>query len=369
MKPLSVRARLTALYGGLFLLSGIVLLVIVYLLVRDALPAPREFTQRLGMPGSGQPRVDPATILPARPWDTIVVDSLAAYRSSTLTTLLFQSGAALLIMAVVAVALGWLVARRVLRPLHDITATARRLGAEDLGRRIELAGPDDELKELADTFDGMLDRLSRSFDSQRRFVANASHELRTPLALQRTLIDVAMLSDDVPADMRLLGSRLIEANDRTERILDGLLLLARSDRGLSGRVPVRLDHLVETVAEGFEEVEVRSRPLTVAGDPVLLERLVVNLIDNAVRYNRPDGWVRVEIGDVLIVRNSGPPVDPDTVESLFEPFRRGSHDRTGDARHSGLGLSIVRSVAVAHGGSASAHARANGGLDVTIRLP
>ncbi|MFC0540258.1 sensor histidine kinase [Kutzneria chonburiensis] len=361
---MTVRGKLTALYGGLFLLCGIVLLVIVYVLVRDALPAPTEFTNRLGVP-----LPDSQVAAPRPPWDSVVIDSLEVYRSATLTTLLVQSGAALLIMAVVAVGLGWLVARRVLRPLHDITATARRLGAEDLGRRIELSGPDDELKELADTFDGMLDRLSRSFDSQRRFVANASHELRTPLALQRTLIDVAMLSDDVPADMRLLGARLVEANERTERILDGLLVLARSDRGLSAREPVRLDHLVETVAGGFAGVEVRSRPWTVAGDPVLLERLVVNLIDNAVSYNRPGGWVRVEVGDALVVRNSGPFVDPDTVESLFEPFRRGSHDRTGEAGHSGLGLSIVRSVAVAHGGSATARARPDGGLDVTIRLP
>jgi signal transduction histidine kinase len=360
---LSVRARLTALYGGLFLLSGVVLLVIVYLLVRDKLPGPMEFTERLGMPLDSR-----QVILPAQPWDPIVIDSLAQYRSATLTTLLIQSGAALLIMAVVAVGLGWLVARRVLRPLHDITATARRLGAEDLGRRIELTGPDDELKELADTFDGMLDRLSRSFDSQRRFVANASHELRTPLALQRTLIDVAMLSDDVSPDMRLLGSRLVDANERTERVLDGLLLLARSDRGLSSRVPVRLDHLVETVADGFEGVTVLASERTVAGDPVLLERLVVNLIDNAVSYNVPGGWVRVTVGDTLVVSNTGPVVDPDTVESLFEPFRRGSHDRTG-VGHSGLGLSIVRSVAVAHGGEAAAEARPDGGLDVTIRLP
>ncbi|MEV6603847.1 ATP-binding protein [Kutzneria sp. NPDC051319] len=364
MRPLSVRARLTALYGGLFVVSGAVLLVIVFLLVRDALPMPTEFTERL----SGN-EVDPSTILPARPWDTVIVNSLAAYRSSTLATLLIQSVAALLITTALAVLLGWLIAYRVLRPLHDITATARRLGAEDLGRRIKLTGPDDELKELADTFDGMLDRLSRSFDSQRRFVANASHELRTPLALQRTLIDVAMLSEDVAPEMRLLGSRLVEANERTERILDGLLVLARSDRGLSSRVPVRLDHLVETVAATFADVEVHAVERTVAGDPVLLERLVVNLIDNAVTYNRPGGWVRVEVGDALVVRNTGPRMDPETVESLFEPFRRGAPDRTGDAGHSGLGLSIVRSVALAHNGSATAGARPDGGLDVTIRLP
>jgi signal transduction histidine kinase len=276
----------------------------------------------------------------------------------------------LLITAALAGVLGWFVARRVLRPLHDITATARRLGAEDLGRRIKLTGPPDELKELADTFDGMLDRLAGSFDSQKRFVANASHELRTPLALQRTLIEVALLGDDVPAETRLLGTRLLDANSRTERVLEGLLVLARSDRGLADRVPVRLDHLVETVAQGFPGVAVAVTPRTVAGDPVLLERLVVNLIDNAVTYNRPGGWVRVEVGDTpaLVVRNSGPVVDPSTVDCLFEPFRRGRGDRT-DSGHSGLGLSIVRSVAAAHGGRARAQAPAGGGLVVTVRLP
>ena len=373
MRPLSVRGRLTALYGGMFLLSGIVLLVIVYLLVSQALPSATSFAdsamQQVASTVPGQ-KVDGVPGVPAD-GQGVVVDSLAAYRSSTLTTLLVQSGAALLITAALAVVLGWLVARRVLRPVHEMTATARRLGAEDLGRRIELTGPEDELKELADTFDGMLDRLAQTFDSQRRFVANASHELRTPLALQRTLIEVALLADDVPPEMGLLGSRLLDANARTERVLEGLLVLARSDRGLANRVPVRLDHLVETVASAFDNVEVRAEPRTVAGDPVLLERLVVNLIDNAVSYNVSGGWVRVEVADTpaLVVRNSGPQVDPETVDALFEPFHRGAGDRKGDTGHSGLGLSIVRSVAAAHDGRATAEARPDGGLDVTVELP
>ena len=368
-----MRGKLTALYGGMFALSGIVLLVIVYLLVSQALPSPTRFADT----SMGQVPADDTTqnspTLPALPEQNFaqVIQSLTAYRSSTLTTLLVQSGAALLITAVLAVLLGWFVARRVLRPLHDITDTARRLGAEDLTRRIKLNGPHDELKELADTFDGMLDRLSRSFDSQHRFVANASHELRTPLALQRTLIEVALLADDVPPETRLLGSRLLDTNARTERVLDGLLILARSDRGLSDRVPVRLDHLVETAAKDFDGVEVRTGPRTVAGDPVLLERLVVNLIDNAVTYNHTGGWVRVEVADTpaLAVSNTGPQIDPETVPALFEPFHRGSPDRTGDTKHSGLGLSIVRSVADAHGGRADARSRPDGGLDVTVWLP
>ncbi|WP_194908769.1 sensor histidine kinase [Catenulispora rubra] len=374
MRPLSVRARLTALYGGMFLLSGTVLLVIVYVLVSHTLPSPTNFTAgAVGQTALADATSQSDAAVPSVPQQNSagVIHSLAAYRSSTLTTLLVQSGAALLITAALAVLLGWFVARRVLRPLHAITGTARRLGAEDLAHRIKLTGPDDELKELADTFDGMLDRLSQSFDSQRRFVANASHELRTPLALQRTLIEVALLADDIPPQMWLLGSRLLDTNARTERVLDGLLVLARSDRGLSDRVPVRLDHLVETVAEDFDNVQVRAEPRIVAGDPVLLERLVVNLIDNAVSYNQTGGWVRVEIADTpaLVVSNTGPQINPDTVEDLFEPFHRGSADRTGDTTHSGLGLSIVRSVAVAHGGHADASARPDGGLDVAVQLP
>ncbi|MEY9931475.1 signal transduction histidine kinase [Catenulispora sp. GP43] len=367
-----MRGRLTALYGGMFMLSGIVLLVIVYLLVSQALPSPTRFADTsVGQMPADETSQNAPTV-PALPEQNTaqVIQSLTAYRSSTLTTLLVQSGAALLITAALAVLLGRLVAGRILRPLHDITGTARRLGAEDLNRRIKLNGPDDELKELADTFDGMLDRLSRSFDSQRRFVANASHELRTPLALQRTLIEVALLAD-VPPETRLLGARLLDTNARTERVLDGLLVLARSDRGLSDRVPVRLDHLVETVAKDLDDVEVRTGPRTVAGDPVLLERLVLNLIDNAVTYNHAGGWVRVEIADTpaLVVSNTGPQIDPETVQALFEPFHRGSPDRTGDTTHSGLGLSIVRSVADAHGGRAEARPRPDGGLDVTVWLP
>jgi signal transduction histidine kinase len=264
----------------------------------------------------------------------------------------------------------------VLRPLHSITATARKLGAENMNRRIKLTGPEDELKELADTFDGMLDRLSKSFESQNRFVANASHELRTPLAVQRTLIEVAMISPDLPPETRKMGRLLLDANERSERMIEGLLVLARSDRGLSSREPVRLDQIVQTVTSAAAvqakaagvTIETHVQQRTVDGDPILLERLVTNLVDNAIAYNTRGGWVRVDVSasPALVVSNTGREIPVDTIETLFEPFRRLPADRTGDAKHSGLGLSIVQSVAQAHGGTAHAEPRPAGGLTVII---
>ena len=381
MTGLSVRTTLTAWYGGLFLLAGLVLVVIDYLLVQSTLPDPaRVASTTIGSDGTfsglqagtvvGQPGVAVR----------LLSGSLDEYRSSTLSTLLTGSAIALVATAGLAVLFGWLMAGRALRPLHEITSTARRLEAGKLDRRINLEGPQDELKELADTFDGMLDRLAESFDSQKRFVANASHELRTPLAVQRTLVEVAMTDPDVTPELRKLGTHLLHTNERSERMIEGLLVLARSDRGIGARSPVRLDDVVAAVVRATAaqasaadvRVETRLRPRTVAGDPVLLERLVTNLMVNAITYNTGGGWVYVEVrGDpALEVRNSGPVVPPDAVPTLFEPFRRvGGAERTGDTRNAGLGLSIVRSVAQAHGGRAEAQPGRRGGLTVTVRLP
>ncbi|MEC3981161.1 ATP-binding protein [Amycolatopsis sp. H20-H5] len=392
MKGLSVRARLTGLYGGLFLLVGIALLIVNYALVNSSLPDTGQFAVKAvtAAPADTSDWVaaQPMPELPTqarRQAVQVVTQSLSEYRSTTLSTLLIQSIIALLITAALAVFLGWVIAGRVLRPLHAITATARKLGAEDMNRRINLDGPNDELKELADTFDGMLDRLAGSFDSQKRFVANASHELRTPLAVQRTLIEVAMADPDVSPELQKLGEHLIYTNERSERMIEGLLVLARSDRGLTNRTSVRLDEVTQTViraaAAQAEEagvtIESRVRPRTVAGDPVLLERLVTNLVHNAITYNSRGGWVHVEVGGdpALVVRNSGPQVPMEAVPTLFEPFRRLSPERVSDVRpaqggrNAGLGLSIVRSVAQAHGGTAHAEPGRRGGLTVTVRLP
>ncbi|WP_410636937.1 sensor histidine kinase [Amycolatopsis sp. lyj-346] len=380
MNGLSVRTKLTAWYGALFLVAGLVLVVLNYLLVQSTLPDPARFASTAvagdALFGTAE-RLD--TLSPA-PAVRLVSGSLDEYRSSTLSTLVVGSAIALVATAALAVLFGWLMAGRALRPLHDITSAARRLEVGKLDRRINLEGPPDELKELADTFDGMLDRLAESFDSQKRFVANASHELRTPLAVQRTLIEVAMADPEVPAELAKLGTHLLHTNERSERMIEGLLVLARSDRGLHARTPVRLDEIAASVvratsaqaASAGVTVETRLRPRTVAGDPVLLERLVTNLVVNAITYNASSGWVYVEVrGDpALEVRNSGPVVPPEAVPTLFEPFRRlAGAERTGDPRNAGLGLSIVRSVAQAHGGRAEAQPGRRGGLTVTVRLP
>lgn len=375
---LSVRTRLTVLFGALFLVAGIGLLVINYVLVDAALPEASSFAQtRIVERG-------PEVAVPGRTVSELggspdVVTAVAGYRDSALRTMLTVSGGTLLIAAGLAGALGWAAAGRVLRPLHQITATARHLEAEHLDRRIELPGPRDELKDLADTFDGMLDRLAASFDGQRRFVANASHELRTPLALQRTLVEVAMADPEATPALTQLGERLLQTADRTERLLDGLLTLAKSDRGLVDREPVRLDRIAAAALEsaadkadaaGLELVS-QLTPSPIVGDPILLDRMLGNLIDNAVAYNERGGTVCVVVdGDAnVLVTNSGPEVPAAAVPELFEPFRRLGDDRLAHGRGAGLGLSIIRSIAVAHGGSADAVPNEGGGLRVCVRLP
>ncbi len=300
------------------------------------------------------------------------------YRDSVLGTLLLQSIIALVITVVLAVGLGWLMASRVLEPLHSITRTAHQLEADNMNRRINHDGPDDELKDLADTFDGMLDRLAGAFDSQKRFVANASHELRTPLAVQRTLIEVAMGAPDASPDLARLGKHLLDTNERSEKLIDGLLLLARSDRGLSSRVPVRLHEVVEDAVESCSDLAAErdvkitrsSRSRVVVGDPVLLSHLVTNLVRNAVLYNRPGGSVRVDVGGepALKVVNTGEPIPAELVPGLFEPFRRLRTERLASTG-TGLGLSLVRSIAAAHHGSVSARPHEGGGLVLQVNLP
>lgn len=279
---------------------------------------------------------------------------------------------------------GYAMAGRVLRPLGRITRTAREVASSDLHRRIELDGPDDELKELADTFDDMLDRLDRSFDSQRRFVANASHELRTPLAINRTLLEVQLSDPAASPDLQQLGKTLLATNERSEQLVEGLLLLARSENELTDRRTVELSEvagraLEQTRAEADRrEVEVRSTltPAVVGGNGVLLERLALNLLQNAVRYNTPGGWVEITTAEVpggggeLVVSNTGPVVPGYELEHIFEPFRRvKGADRTRSDKGVGLGLSIVRSVVRAHGGTIEATPRAGGGLVMRVRIP
>ncbi|HEX6525125.1 MAG TPA: HAMP domain-containing sensor histidine kinase [Streptosporangiaceae bacterium] len=255
------------------------------------------------------------------------------------STLVWVTGSVLVIVLVV---LGWwFMAGWVLRPLSATAETVRRLGPQNLGQRIRMGGETDALKELADALDDALDRLAAGYESQRRFAANASHELRTPLAVQRLLTEVAMEAPDAGHDLHRLGTQLLITNDRNERLIEGLLVLAESDRGLQGKVPVRLDELAESVVSAHEElagqhdVTLRSKldRTVVPGDPVLLERLIVNLVSNAITYNEPGGWVEVIVTaePALIVRNTGPQVPAEAVPILLEPFRRLGADRYGAA--------------------------------------
>jgi signal transduction histidine kinase len=275
--------------------------------------------------------------------------------------------------------INWLLADLTLHPLRATADTVRGLGPQNMGQRIALHGGRDALKELTDALDGALDRLAAGYEGQRRFAANASHELRTPLAVQRVLAEVAMEAPDAGTDLRRLGAQLLRVNERNERLIEGMLVLAESDRGLPGKVTVRLDELARSVLESHAElahehkVALRQqlRPRSVPGDPVLLERLITNLVANAIVYNEPGGWAEVTVGaqPAITVSNSGQHVPAEEVPALFEPFRRLGTDRVSHTGGVGLGLSIVRSIATAHQGAIHARARPEGGLTIATDLP
>ncbi|MBG0819436.1 HAMP domain-containing histidine kinase [Planomonospora sp. ID91781] len=396
----TLRARLTLVYGTLFLLAGLTLLGVTYLLFDQQLTA--SFADRYG--GDEPGRLPRKMTLISRNGDVLVgpeaqrflLQEQESLRDAAVTSLLTQGAVALVVVGAVAVALGWVVAGRVLAPLHRVTETARRISAapvadHGLRERIALDGPADEVKELADTFDTMVERLDRSFDGQRRFVANASHELRTPLTLNRALVELAMHRKTASPDVRRLGESLLEINARHERLISGLLLLARSEHEIADRSPVDLadvvSHVVaQTAGEAREAgitVHESAGPAPTAGDALLLERLVHNLVENGIRHNTGDGagWVRVASRTVrdgpggrgghveVEVSNTGPAVPPYDIPRLFKPFRRLGADRVVTGKGTGLGLSIVRSVALAHGGDVTARPREGGGLVVTAVLP
>jgi len=375
----TVRLRLTLLYVGLFLASAAGLLGITYFLVAREIPQAQVFTS--GAPAAAQNDCpQPGGALPASPQDlngcvNYLIQQEAQLRSDTLDRLLLESGVALGIMAVASVGLGWLMAGRVLRPLRTITAAARRISARNLHERLALTGPADELKELGDTFDQLLARLDASFGAQRQFVANASHELRTPLARQRTLLEVALRDPSATSEqLRTACERAIAAGEQHERLIAALLTLAQSERGLDRSEPFDLAELAEDTLAAHDgsglAFTAALTPAPVRGDPRLAERLVANLIDNAVRYNGPDGQVWVSTGRrddgrrFLRVANTGPEVAPGELARLFQPFQRAAPSR--GAGGSGLGLAIVAAIATAHDAEVHADPRAGGGLRVEI---
>ncbi len=419
----TLRARLTAVYAAAFVVAGAVLIAVLYVLLAAAID--RQPLDSVGIAVGAVQATDPGLYSTLDPSTTAAlvsgeaipfsaVEDLTATtsvdagtgtltdlrdvvqlnnqeaRDQTLRTVLTWSVVALLGIGVLAVGFGWVMSSRVLAPLHAITATARRVADTNLHERIAHSGPDDELKDLADTFDAMLERLDRSFDGQRRFVANASHELRTPLTISRTVLEVALDDPQTHQDTRHLGSTLLAVNARQERLIDGLLTLAAADRA---PIVTETVDLAEVAAQAVATAGVSARdagvdlrldtaPTPLLGDAVLLERLVQNLVDNAVAYNEPGGRVAVATrpgpGETVevAVSNTGPVVPSYEVEALFEPFRRLGRDgavadrRGGYVRGGvGLGLSIVRSVAAAHDGEVTAEPREGGGLTVVARLP
>ena len=285
-----------------------------------------------------------------------------------------------LLVLIPVVAVLFLLARTALRPLLDrLAATAaviRQLGPQSMGHRLSPDGR--ELDDVVGAVNGMLNRVAAGFEGQRRFAGNASHELRTPLAVQRTVIEVAMTTGPDNAEVQRLGRELLLVNERNERLIEGLLVLAESDRGLPGVVPVRLDSLVSSVLDVHRDLAARQRvrlvptltERTVAGDPILLERMIVNLVHNGIKYNRPDGIVTISVGTNpnLVVRNTGPEVPAEELPALFEPFRRLGGDRMR-RDGAGLGLSIVRSIVAAHRGRISAASGKTGGLEIEVWLP
>ncbi|MFH8477523.1 sensor histidine kinase [Streptomyces sp. NPDC018055] len=382
----SERARLTALYGGMLVLAGVLLMGLVYVLVSEGLyssvmaaVSPAVPAARAGATaGPALPATDLAVTL-VEPGQYAVVQKVStAAGDAALSRLLTVSALSLAVYSALSVALAWWMAGRVLRPVGVITARARRLSGSNLHERIALKAPPGELKELADTFDGMLDRIEQLVAARQRFAANAAHELRTPLAVQRAAAEIGLADDPPPEKVAWIRDKLIDTADNSEQLIEGLLLLAVSDEGLRRRERVALDATTATVTEAVAAeaaerevtVEVAARPVSVLGDPVLLDHLVHNLVANALRHNHPGGTVRVRVGPGgLEVANTGPVVDPAALPLLFEPFRRAQARRHAPGEGAGLGLSIVASVARAHGGDVGATANPGGGLTARVTLP
>ena len=382
----TIRLRLTLIYGGVFLITGAVLLTLGYLLVRHNLyerHALREEARQISAALFG--RTPGTTVHQPNPTlcTTALCNSFDNWYDqavhSALHKLLLEYTGALVVMTGASVALGWWMAGRALAPLRAITATAQRVSGENLGERIALEAPQDELKELADTFDGMLGRLDSAFASQRHFVANASHELRTPLAIMRTEVDVALADPDATLDdLRSMAEALRETIDRSEALIAALLTLARSET-ISGREePVDLAaltadcitdlHARATAAE--VEIETDLQPAIARGESALVERLLANLIDNGIRHNVPGGTLQLATNTIgasveISVRNTGAVIDPEQAKTLTEPFRRLSRRPGGF----GLGLSIAQSVVNAHRGTMALNALEDGGLEITVQLP
>jgi signal transduction histidine kinase len=377
---LTVRARLTLLYTGLFAVCGAIVVAVSYILVARLEPqgqsqqAPASFLARCR---SEQLNPHPNDRLLTKCDAYFQLQGARHQRDLTLSHLLQYSLITLAVVIALAAIFGWIAAGRALRPVHEITAAARVASEHNLSARVALRGPRDELQELAETFDEMLDRLEAAFEGQRRFIANASHELRTPLAVMRATVDVVLDNpDSTPADLRGMATDIRAAVDHADHLIGALLILARNDGGLTVRDEVDLatvsEDILDTAGLRDRRVHATLEPAVISGDPVLVERLVANLVDNAVRYNDTAGEIWVSTRTVagrshLIVANTGALISPADADRIFQPFQR-LNDRTSHEGF-GLGLTIVSSIAAVHGGIVTARPRAKGGLSITVTLP
>jgi signal transduction histidine kinase len=402
--PQKVRTRLTLLYAMLSFAAGLALLGLTYGILASSLPTspPASLTtssQELNLlhqacktagyasKGKGYPPVAiPQDLTECKQAESAIYAGTAvgfqAQRQQALGNLL---GSALIGLGLITVAsggLGWFMSGRVLRPVRVITQTARRATGQHLGERLALTGARDELKELADTFDDMLERLDAAFATQRRFVANASHELRTPLTVMRTAIDVTLAKPSPTArQLTDIAVGVRRSIDRAESMIEAMLTLAVSDQGklsteftdLATWAEDAIDAAAPEIKRLDLHVDTKLDPAETTGDPQLLERMIWNLVDNAVRHNQPGGWIRLRTGSrdaavYLQIANSGPFIPDDAVPSLFEPFQR-MEARTGVRGGFGLGLSIAQSVVTAHRATVTARSQPAGGLDISVVLP
>jgi signal transduction histidine kinase len=355
------------MYSGLFLALGTAVVGIILVLV---------WSGGGGIGGS-------SSVAAAPVGGPAVHAAVSQQHSADIARLLAVSWLTLVVTAGASAVLGWFAAGRALRPLRQMTTSARSISAGNLHERLALAGPDDEFKQLGDAFDDLLARLEAAFAAQRRFVANAAHELRTPLTLERALLQLALANPHVDAaELRATCEELVVSGRDQERLLDALLTLASSERGLERHDPEDLAHIAQPALESARaeidrrqlELHVDLRPAAVRGDAALLERLVANLLDNAVGYNQAEGRVVISTATesgraILSVANSGPEVPREQLERLFEPFQRLEVGRARSDGHHGLGLSIVRAIAAAHGATVVAEPRDGGGLLVVVSFP
>jgi signal transduction histidine kinase len=380
---LTVRARLTLLYTGLFSVCGAIVVAVSYTLVarlgttgQGQQPSPSDLTNFEARCRSVQASAHPDPAILAKCNAAIQHLGAQSQRNLTLSHLLEYSLITLAVVIALAAILGWTLAGRALRPVHRITAAARAASEHNLSARVALRGPHDELRELAETFDEMLGRLEAAFEGQRQFIANASHELRTPLAVMRTTVDVVAGNPSCTADdLRGMAADIRVAVDHAERLIAALLILARNERGLTVHEDVDLATVAEDVLDTIDlndrRVHVTLEPAVISGDPMLAERLIANLIDNAVRYNDFAGDIWLETGtdagsSQLIVANTGPVISAADADRIFQPFQR-LGDRTSHEGF-GLGLALVASIAAIHGGTAAAHPRNDGGLSVIVTI-